>query len=322
MTELILVRRLVRAASVGLIAAALAVPVAAPAAAPPAKRFPSSFALPNGFQPEGIAIGHGHRAWLGSLANGDIWTFDLRTGEGHLASAGTGTPSVGMKIDHQGRLFVAGGSGGNGRVVDTRTGAVLATYQFTAAPSFVNDVVLTKDAAWFTDSQQAQLYKVPLGPNGALAAPTAVMTLPLTGDWQQVAGFNANGITQTPDHQALLVVNSTTGLVYRVDPTTGAGTAVDLGGAGVSAGDGMLLVRGRTLLVVRNQLNEIAEFRLNASGASGVFQRNITSSAFDTPTTVARFGHRLYLPNARFNTPPAPSTTYTVNQVSLHMHAG
>jgi hypothetical protein len=31
---------------------------------------------------------------------------------------------------------------------------------------------------------------------------------------------------------------------------------------------------------------------------------------FDVPATVARFGHRLYLPNARFTTPPTPTTPY------------
>ncbi len=56
------------------------------------------------------------------------------------------------------------------------------------------------------------------------------MTLPLTGDWEQEAGFNANGIAVTPDQQALLVVNSATGLLYRVDPDTGVATQVDLGG--------------------------------------------------------------------------------------------
>jgi hypothetical protein len=48
-----------------------------------------------------------------------------------------------MKLDQRGRLFVSGGPAGDGRVVDVRTGAILASYQFAAAPTFVNDVVLT-----------------------------------------------------------------------------------------------------------------------------------------------------------------------------------
>ena len=35
--------------------------------------------LPNGFRPEGIATGPRHTAYLGSLADGDIYALDLRT---------------------------------------------------------------------------------------------------------------------------------------------------------------------------------------------------------------------------------------------------
>jgi sugar lactone lactonase YvrE len=144
--------------------------------------------------------------------------------------------------------------------------------------------------------------------------PTFV-TLPLTGDWQQVTTvFNANGIAQTPNRKALLVVNSTTGLLYRVDPQTGVATKVDLGGSSLTAGDG-LLVRGRTLYVVRNQLNKVAVIKLNASGTRGRLVDTLTSKDFDTPTTVAAFGKSLYLPNARFTTPPTPDTPYWITRI-------
>ena len=93
--------------------------------------------------------------------------------------------------------------------------------------------------------------------------------MPLTGEWEQVQGFNANGIAETPDHRALLVVQSATGLLFRVDPATGAATVVDLGGYALTNGDGLLVV-GRTLYVVQNQLNLVAEIRLDAHGTSGV----------------------------------------------------
>src|SRR5262245_1035746 len=78
------------------------------------------FALPAGFQPEGIGTDHGS-AYLGARARGSIYKADLRTGKGRIISAGRGTPSLGMKV-HRGRLFVAGGTGGDARVIDTRTG--------------------------------------------------------------------------------------------------------------------------------------------------------------------------------------------------------
>jgi sugar lactone lactonase YvrE len=271
-------------------------------------------ALPNGFQPEGIAIGPGGIAYVGSLADGDIFVVDLRTGEEQATIQGPGTPSVGLKVDHRDRLFIAGGPTGEARVVDARTGELLASYELTTAPSFVNDVVLTRDAAWFTDSQQAQLYKLPLGPGGELPGAGAVETLPLTGDWSQQPGFNANGIAETPDHQALLVIQSVTGTLFRVDPDTGVATAVDLGGITLANGDGLLVV-GRTLYVVQNQLNTVAVVRLAADGTRGELVDHLTSAEFQVPTTVARYGNSLFLPNARFGTPPTPDTEYTVVRI-------
>ena len=280
----------------------------------PPGHFPEVIALPNGFQPEGIAIGPGGTGYVGSLVDGDIYVFNVRTGEEITTLQGPGTPSVGLKIDNHGRLFIAGGPTGQARVVDAVTGELIQSYQLTAEPSFINDVVLTHDAAWFTDSQQAQLYKLPLGPGGALPDPDAVQTLPLTGDWVQQPGFNANGIEETPNHQALLVIQSATGILFRVDPDTGVATAVDLGGATLENGDGLLLV-GRTLYVVQNFSNTVAVIELNADGTSGELVDQLTDPDFRVPTTVARFGNGLYLPNARFDTPPTPDTEYSVVRI-------
>jgi sugar lactone lactonase YvrE len=272
--------------------------------------FPTELALPDAFLPEGIAIGAQPYAYFGSRADGDIYRVNLVTGEGSTFSEGPGTPSLGMKVDPRGRLFVAGGNGGDARVIDTRTGEQLASYAFGNAPTFVNDVVVTRDAAWFTDSQQALLYKVPLGRAGSLPDPADVLQLPLGGEYEQVTGTNANGIAETPDGQALLIVQTATGLLFRVDPATGDATVVDLGGALLTAGDG-LLVSGRTLLVVQNRLNQVAVVHLNREGTEGEIVGTLTDPRFDVPTTVAAFGNRLYLPNARFTTPPTPTTPYT-----------
>lgn len=274
--------------------------------------FPARIELPDGFLPEGITIGGGPFAWLGSRADGDIYRANLVTGEGEVVSQGPGTPSVGLKIDHRGRLFVAGGDAGTGRVVDARSGEIVADYQFTTEPSFVNDVVLTRHAAWFTDSLQPQLYRVPLGAGGQLS--DDFETVPLTGEWQQAGGFNANGIARTPDGRALLVVQSGTGFLFRVDPATGVAEQVDLGGALLTNGDGLLVV-GRTLYAVQNQLNQVAVVRLDRAGTSGVLVDTLTSPDFDVPTTVAAFGPWLYLPNARFTSPQEPDTEFWVTRI-------
>ena len=305
-----LVRRLATLASVPALMLGLVTTSAN--AAPTTTTFPTRIELPNGFQPEGIAIA-GRTAFFGSRADGDIYAADLKSGTGKVISEGPGTGSLGMKVDRFGRLFVAGAAGGNGRVIDTRTGTVLKGYTFTTlAPTFVNDVILGKDAAYFTDSQQPVFYKVPFGRNGRLA--DQATTIPLTGDYQHLPGNNANGISLTPDGRALIMVQSANGFLLRVDPRTGVTTKIDIGDAVMTAGDGLLLI-GRTLYVVQNRLNKIAVVTLNSTGTTGRVVREITSADFDVPTTVAAFGDRLYLPNARFTTPPTPDTPYWVTAV-------
>jgi len=305
--------RLVAAAVLGL---ALVVPLTGTAEA--AARTPDRIELPNGFSPEGITIGPHRTAYLGSRVDGDIYRVDLRTGKGKVFSQGPGTPSIGLKYQ-RGRLFVAGGPSGTGRIVSTRTGAVLASYTFTRKPSFVNDVVLTRTMAWFTDSLQAKLYGVPLTRHGVPSS-CRVVTLPLTGAWVQTPEVNnANGISTTPDRRALLVVQSNTGFLFRANPRTGRATRVDLHGTLLTNGDG-LLRQGRILYAVQNRLNRVAVVKLNHSGTSGRLLDTLSSPDFDVPTTVAASGKSLYLPNARFGLMPPPdeNTKYWVTRIDRY----
>ncbi|MFD9885405.1 SMP-30/gluconolactonase/LRE family protein [Streptomyces alboflavus] len=285
--------------------------------------WPTTFPLPNGFRPEGIAIGRAPYAYLGSLGTGAVYRADLRTGRGELLHPGVpGVPAVGMKVGREGLLYVAGGASGTARVLDLRTGAIVATYRLAAETGhFINDVHLAEGRAWFTDSFDRVLYGVPRGRD---AAPGDVLRLPLGGDWQQEPDvFNANGITSTPDGRALIVVSSQpVGRLYRVDPRTGHADEIRLKGAdGVPNGDGLVRV-GRTLFVVQNRFNLVTGFRLGADTRTAALRHRLTDPRFDIPATAARFGDRLYLVNARFTTPPMPDTTYDVVSVPLPGGAG
>ena len=130
----------------------------------------------------------------------------------------------------------------------------------------------------------------------------------------QGAGFNLNGIAATAHGKALLAVQSNTGLLLRIDSKTGVATIVDLGGYPLTNGDGLLLL-GHTLYAVQNQQNKVAALRLNRDATAGTLVRTLTNPNFDVPTTVAANGRWLYLPNARFSTPPTPDTTYTAVRV-------
>ena len=92
------------------------------------------------------------------------------------------------------------------------------------APNFINDVVLTPDYAWFTDSLSAQLYGVPLGPGGELGDPADVVTLPLTGDWAQASRPALMRMASLSRLISRRYWSSTprTGFLYRVDPDPGS----------------------------------------------------------------------------------------------------
>ncbi|MEV0432089.1 superoxide dismutase [Nocardia sp. NPDC050413] len=275
--------------------------------------FPTTIDLPAGFRPEGITIGARPVMYVGSAADGSIYRADLVTGHGEILSRGPGTPSLGLRLDDRGRLFVAGGSSGDARVLDARTGRMLASYHLALSEdTIVNDVVITPAGAWFTDSRTPVLYHLPFGPDGTLPLPEAVVRVPLTGDIAYVpAAFNANGIVRTPDSTRLIVVQSVTGHLFRVDPATGHTRKVDLGTETVPHGDGLLL-HANTLLVVQNRLDTIAVITLDRTGTTGTVERHVTDPRLDVPTTVAEFGGHLYLPNARYDTTPQPATPYTV----------
>ena len=293
-----------------LLAALAGLVLTLPLAASSANRFPERIALPNGFQPEGIATGRGTTFYVGSIPTGRVWRGDLRTGQGAVLVPERGRRAIGVEVDRRNRLFVAGGPTGDGYVYNARTGADIAQFNFTDEGSFVNDVVVTRTAAWFTDSVRQFLYKVPIRRHGQLGPAQAI---PLTGDIQYQPGFNVNGIDATPNGRTLVIVQSNTGKLFKVN-RHGQTNEIDLGGSAV-AGDGIFLDGRKLYAVVRSPGNGVVVIRLRRDLSSGTVVRTITHDDFDGPTTVDDFGRRLYVVNARFGTPPQPDTEYWVTQV-------
>ncbi|PVG80668.1 hypothetical protein DDE18_21950 [Nocardioides gansuensis] len=261
---------------------------------------PSSIPLPVDFQPEGIAVGDGNTFYVGSLRDGDIYRGDLRSGAGARFIDVTGRVAVGMRVDRdRDWLVVAGGASGHAWVYDTRSGATVADLVLAAPGSaLVNDVAVTRDAFYFTDTFALKIYKVPVSADGSFGATQAI---PVTWPGAPAGGFGLNGIDST--HRGWLLVNhSDLGELALVDPVTGAARAIPLTGPELVAGtlDGLQL-EGRTAWVVQNFANSVAEVRLSPDLTSGRVVEVITSDLFKVPTTVARHGRRLALVNGRFD---------------------
>ena len=201
---------------------------------------PTRIDLPDGFQPEGIESWGSH-LYAGSLVDGAIWKADARTGKG--------------------RILVPGVAGrGRGRAAPRSPGAALGRWwtdpddprlqglERSAAPDLhvpddglLNDLDITRNAVYATDSLNQQLAVVPLGRWGKLPPSSAAKTMPLSGDIQYTTGFNANGIAARGGY--LILVQSNTGLLFRVNPRTGQAKLIDTGGYSVTNGDGLEVQR-------------------------------------------------------------------------------
>lgn len=277
-----------------------------------ADEFPTVIRLPDGWLPEGIAVGFGNTLYSGSRRHGGIYAVNLETGEGRvLAPGGEGRAATGLKFDTRtGYIFASGAATGDLRVYDSATGADVASYKLAATPgpTFINDVIITHNAAYLTDSMRPVLYRVPLGSEGQLPPASEVQILPLSGDYTHQAGFNVNGIEASSSGSQLIIVQTSTGRLFEVDPGTGRATAIDI--REQVRADGLLLI-GNTLYAVINA-NDVLKIELAPSLRSGRVVDHLTNAGFDSPTTIARSGNKLYVVSARFMSGNAPSISYTV----------
>lgn len=286
-----------------LVAMALVMP---PAAGHHADR---AIVLPGATGTEGVARLNGSTFFAGDLLTGDIFRGKINKGTAaRFIDAPDGRFAAGMKADSSDKLlFVAGGPTGQGYVYNTRSGAPVMSYQFQTppTPTFINDVALSKDGAWFTDSAQALLYFVPVVDG---VPSSSFMTLTLSGPAADLSGaFNNNGIQAVRGGTMLIVAHSGNGVLNLVDAATGASTTI--AGVSVPNVDGILIKGGRELFAVQNADNQISVWKLESDFLSGTKRKAITSPLFQFPTTVARFGSRLAVANAKFDTGFPPTAT-------------
>jgi hypothetical protein len=90
---------------------------------------------------------------------------------------------------------------------------------------------------------------------------------------------------------------------------------IDVGGADLTVGDGLEL-QGRTLYVVRNRFERIAEIRLDGQLRRGRLVQETTDRSFMFPTTAALDRGRLLVVNSQFDQRGGdPVEPFTVSSV-------
>ena len=314
-------RAFLRSASAAatLTAAAIAAPVSSATAAGALTSDASSgprrtVSLPTGLQPEGITSGPGDRYYVGSLADGRIVTGDLRHGTSEVLLPGhTGRSLRGLAFDRRsGLVWAAGSLDSEGHVYAVHAWKGTVAHDFTVADAkFLNDLVITRNALWVTDSMVDRLTRIGLDRDGEPTG-SAPSFRDLTGDWPAGDGvvFNANGIRQLPD-DSLVLNNSTAGGLWQVRPGTGDTTEIPVsGGPGIVSGDGLEL-QDRVLYNVRGTGgSEVSVLRLSPSGShwKATWVTSLTHDTLDVPTTATLATGWLWTVNARFGTVPDPAS--------------
>jgi WD40 repeat protein len=267
---------------------------------------PSSLQTTDACYPEGIAADNeSGNFYVSSFSNGSIYSGNVNSSDVPLEVFLPGgqdgrTRAIGLKLDDEGRLYIAGGDTGKVFIYDTANKELVSSFDAPNA-GFLNDLAINPQTGdtYITDSFVPTLWRIS---GGQLKPWLDLSHTPI----RYREGFNLNGIVSTPDGRYLLTVQSNTGKLYRIDTQTEQVTPVDLGGAKLTNGDGLVLT-GNTLYVIRNQ-GFITKISLGNNFKSGeVVEDNITVPSptdevdGDFPTTGALVSGRLLVVNSQFD---------------------
>jgi hypothetical protein len=289
-------------------------------ATPEHARANQRIALPAGFHPVGITTDGKRFLYVGSLDDGAIWRRNVRTGAERLLVEGRNPrAATGITFDRRcSRIVVAGGDTHRVRLHDARTGERVRTYGFGARQRFLSDVVVTRSGMFATDSINPELAVVRFLPGRQFRCdppPRSSRTLKLTGDLVMKPGTNLSGIVQVG--RSLVSVQSNTGRLFRINPTTGATHRIAVKGGKLRGGAGMEPLGHRRFAVVRTSKNRITTVHLNRSLTLARVVQGTTASSFRQPTTAARLRGNLYVVNSRSSTPPKPDTAYWLTRMRI-----
>ena len=197
------------------------------------RKHPGTIALPTGWRPEGIAI-KGSSVYVGSIPTGAVWKGDVHTRPGRHVRPGASRPCgdrhrgrsqgppVGRRWWDRPGLRVRRQDRRRRCHVAARARRRHDVHQRRRRDQGRRLVHATPSPACSTRCRSATTARCP--------PRRTCRRVPLTGDWAPAASPNANGIVATHGGRWLIVVQTTTGKLFRVDSTTGAADEIDLGG--------------------------------------------------------------------------------------------
>jgi sugar lactone lactonase YvrE len=268
--------------------------------------------------PEGVAFDKGSNAFFVSItADGAIYRGTLGSDKvSPFIRGGAGRAAIGLEI-RRGKLYVAGGPTGSITVYDLASRQTLATFQ-TGTGGFLNDLVVTRRGdVYVTDSLRPTLWHVTAAQvRAGSGTPQAldVSAIPF-----EAGEFNLNGIVAKSSRK-LIVVNSNSGALFRID-LAADGSSIreidEIEGAVVPGGDGLLLDRGR-LVVVQGEPAQLSFLNLHEGARRATLERTQTSDKLRGPSTVDRANGLYLVVNADFDLSRRPFTVVGLPREEKH----
>jgi sugar lactone lactonase YvrE len=276
----------------------------------------------SGNNPEGVAWDNRSESFfVGTVGTGTIYRATLR--DTKLRPFITPDPAapadsaVGMKVAG-GKLFVAGGATGSIYVYAIRTRALLARFE-TGTGGFLNDLVVTeKGDVYVTDSFRPMLWH--LTPSMIRAGSGTPESINVGPEIAYTANqFNLNGIVSRNGGRELIVVNTFSMSLFRIgiDPAKTAARKITKIHAPQLAGDGLLIDRGR-LLVVTGSPAAVTVLNLSGHDSRARVERVLTDPSLLGSSTIARAEDRYLVVNADFATNTQPYTVSALARGDSH----
>ena len=191
----------------------------------------------------------------------------------------------------------------------------------TGTGGFLNDLVVTRRGdVYVTDSVRPKLWHVTADQvHAGSGTPQAlnVGAIPYEAD-----EFNVNGIVAKGGRK-LVVVNSFSGKLFRIKLGDGGGSIGEIDeieGATVPGGDGMLLDRGRLVVVQGAPRNQLSFLKLAAARARRGSSACGRATKLRGPSTVDVAKGLYLVVNADFATSQKPFTVAGLPRRSRHGH--
>jgi hypothetical protein len=257
--------------------------------------------------------------YVSETTGGEISRGDIHRAEAKPWLDGDGTDgrftARGITVDRDGLVYIAGGPNGIDHPgapdlwVYSPGGKLLAKLDTGVAGAFLNDVAIGPDgAAYFTNSNAPQVFRVAHTRSGWQVS----TFVDASGTIETQAGFNLGGIVATPDRRALIVAQGNVGALWRIDLRSKAVTPIDgVPPAQLIDADGLVL-KGRTLLVIRNFSQSISTLKLSDQWTKAALIDQTATDKDRVFTTGKLAGSRLYLVDSKFDERLATSPPYEV----------